>query len=376
MNIVIDSDIPYLRGVLEKHAHVVYREGSSIRREDLLDTDALVVRTRTKCNRSLLEGTRVRFIASATIGYDHIDTEFCRAAGITWTNAPGCNSSSVQQYVGAALVFLSRKVRRPLSAMTIGVIGVGHVGTKVSTLCRALGMQVLQNDPPRARNEGVGTFVDLPTLVDRSDILTLHVPLNRTGPDTTLHLFDAEMFTRLRPDQLLLNTSRGEVVDGQALKSCLAAKGLAGCVLDVWEGEPAIDRQLLERVDIATPHIAGYSADGKANGTAMSVRALATHFGLPLQEWSPGELPPPAQATIEIDGRGLPPGEVMHAAIRHSYDIAADDAALRQSPGAFEELRARYPVRREFPAFRVSLRDAPAAAVEGLKLLGFDVVHQ
>jgi erythronate-4-phosphate dehydrogenase len=376
MNVVIDSDIPFLRGVLEEHAHVVYREGRTIRREHLLDTDALVIRTRTKCDRSLLEGTRVRFIASATIGYDHIDTEYCREAGIAWTNAPGCNSASVQQYVGAALVSLSRTLHRPLTEMTIGVIGVGHVGTKVAALCRALGMQVLQNDPPRARTEGAGAFVDLQTLVDRSDILTLHVPLNRSGPDATMHLFDTRLLSLLRPAQLLLNTSRGEVVDTQALSSCLAAKGLAGCVLDVWEGEPAIDRLLLNRVDIATPHIAGYSADGKANGTAMSVRALAGHFGLPLLEWTPRELPPPSQPIIDIDGRGRTSEDIMHEAVLHSYDIGADDDALRQSPETFEAQRAHYPVRREFHAFHVSLRRAPAAAGEGLKLLGFHVIHQ
>jgi erythronate-4-phosphate dehydrogenase len=374
LKIVIDSDIPFIRGVFEDHARIVYREGGAIGRDDLLDADALIIRTRTKCDRSLLEGTRVRFIGSATIGYDHIDTDYCRVAGISWTNAPGCNSSSVQQYVAAALLTLARTFHWRLSGMTIGVIGVGHVGTKVASLCRTLGMHVLLNDPPRGRTEGGTAFIPLDTILEQADIVTLHVPLNRTGRDCTLHLVDDRFLARLKQHQTILNTSRGEVVDTQALKSLLARKGVTACVLDVWEEEPAIDAELLNLVTLATPHIAGYSADGKANGTAMSVQALSRHFGLPLTGWFPADLPAPPGGDLTIDGEGRTDQEVLDMAVRHTYDIAADDLTLRRNPGTFELQRAHYPVRREFPACTVSLRHANPTVRESLKQLGFHLL--
>jgi erythronate-4-phosphate dehydrogenase len=375
LKIVIDSDIPFIRGVLEEHAVVAYHPGPAIRRDTLLDADALVVRTRTRCDRSLLEGTRVRFVGSATIGYDHIDTDYCRSAGIAWTNAPGCNSSSVQQYVAAALFTLRGRFRDDLSGLTIGVIGVGHVGTKVASLCRLLGMHVLLNDPPRERQEGGASFVPLGAILEHADIISFHVPLNRSGPDRTLHLADDRLLSRLRPDQVLLNTSRGEVVDTAALKSLLGKKGLAGCVLDVWEQEPSIDRTLLNMTTLGTPHIAGYSADGKANGTAMIVQALSRQFELPLDRWYPPAVPPPAQPRLRIDGHGLSRLDILARAILHTYTLADDDSALRHDPGSFEQLRAGYPVRREFPAHTVSVRDVPAPVQECLAGMGFHLLQ-
>lgn len=374
MKIVVDRDIPFLAGVLESRAAVVYREGRSISRTDLLDADALIVRTRTTCDRSLLEGTAIRFIASATIGYDHIDTEYCRQANIAWTAAPGCNSSSVQQYVAAALFSLSDMLGFPLAGKTIGVIGVGHVGTKVAALCRSLGMQVLLNDPPRARREGTGGFVPLETIVEQAEILTLHVPLNRTGEDRTLRLLDERLLARLKPQQVLLNTSRGEVVDSPALKTLLQKKGLAGCVLDVWEHEPAIDADLLGLVDVATPHIAGYSADGKANGTAMSVRALSRFFGLGLDAWFPRDIPLPAETEFELECGHRPAEEILGAAVQLTYNILADDLRLRRSPATFEAQRAGYPLRREFPAYTLRLRNAGAAVASAARAIGFTIV--
>ena len=265
MKIVVDKKIPFINGVLEKHADVVYLEGRDISRKDLLDADALIIRTRTTCNRELLEGTSVRFIASATIGFDHIDTAFCEAKKIFWTNAAGCNSSSVQQYIAGALVCLAEKLDITLSGKTIGVVGVGNVGRKIAKLCEAVGMKTLLSDPPRQRTEGSDCFVSLEKVVEESDIITLHVPLNRNSIDKTLHMGNESFFARLKKGQILINSSRGEVVDSIALKSCLRRGTLAACILDVWEHEPDVDRELLKLVDIGTPHIAGYSADGKAN---------------------------------------------------------------------------------------------------------------
>jgi erythronate-4-phosphate dehydrogenase len=209
--------------------------------------------------------------------------------------------------------------------------------------------------------------------VEESDIITLHVPLNRTGPDRTLHLVDEAFLARLKPHQVLVNTSRGEVVHSGALKAVLERRGLAACVLDVWEQEPLIDRSLLELVTIATPHIAGYSTEGKANGTAMSVQALSRHFGLPLTQWFPPDLPAPRGGPTAIDGTGLSEEEVLSRAVHHSYDITADDRVLRNDPGTFELQRSHYPVRREFPATAVALRGAGERACRALQQLGFRI---
>ncbi|MCX6144203.1 MAG: 4-phosphoerythronate dehydrogenase PdxB [Ignavibacteriales bacterium] len=374
MKIVVDKKIPFINGVLEKYAEVVYLEGREISRSDLLNADALIVRTRTKCNKELLEGTPVRFIASATIGFDHIDTAFCESKKIFWTNAAGCNSSSVQQYIAGALVYLSEKLNLALAEITIGVVGVGNVGSKVAKLCQTIGMQVLLNDPPRERKEGSDGFVSLDTIVEKSDIITLHVPLNRDGIDKTFHMGDESFFSRLRKDQILINSSRGEVLDTGALKSSRRESKLAACLLDVWEHEPEIDRDLLDLVDIGTPHIAGYSADGKANGTSMSVQALSRFFGLDLNAWIPQTVPPPERPIIELDCTGLDQQAIFVRLVRHTYDILTDDRRLRESPQTFEKQRGKYPLRREFTAYTVRLRNASADVRSLARTMGFSII--
>jgi erythronate-4-phosphate dehydrogenase len=376
MKVVIDKDIPFIQGVLEKYAQVVYLPGSGISRNDVADADALIVRTRTKCNEKLLNGTKVRFIASATIGFDHIDTEFCKTHNIQWTNAKGCNSSSVRQYIAASLVHLSDKLEFELAGKTIGIVGVGNVGSKVATLCSTLGMRVLLNDRPRERLEGSEGFVSLKTIVEQADIITFHVPLNRDGEDRTFHLADATFMGRLKPKQTLINTSRGEVIETQALRSVLKQRRVAGCVLDVWENEPEIDLDLLRLVDIATPHIAGYSADGKANGTSMSIQAVSRFFSLGIDGWFPEHVPPPENPTIELDCRNLKKQQVVTTLVARTYDILADDRRLRGSPHTFEQQRATYPLRREFPAFKVSLLNAGNDVRSMVHLMGFGTVAQ
>lgn len=374
MKIIIDNKIPFIKGVLEPYAEVVYKAGAQTTAEDAADADALITRTRTICSSSLLEGSKVRAIATATIGYDHIDTAWCEANGIAWSNAPGCNSWSVKQYISSVLVVLAERHGLSLENLTLGVIGVGNVGSKVADAGRALGMKVLLNDPPRARKEGGEGFVDIDRIVAESDIITIHVPLQKEGGDATWHLFDARRIGSLRADQILINSSRGPVVDNRALKSALQSRSIRAAVLDVWEGEPELDPELVGLLDISTPHIAGYSADGKANGTSMSVRYIAARLGLPLTEWKAEGVPAPAQSLeFSLDAGGKTAQEVLAEAILHTYDVRQDSDALRSDLGAFEKLRGDYMIRREPSAFTIHLEKAPAGLADRLRLLGFNV---
>ncbi|MDD5206813.1 MAG: 4-phosphoerythronate dehydrogenase PdxB [Desulfobacterales bacterium] len=370
MKIVADDHIPFLRGVLEPFATVCYLPGAKIAREDIRDADALLTRTRTRCNGTLLEGSAVRFIGSATIGFDHIDTGFCADRGIHWCNAPGCNAGSVMQYVASALAHLSRKYNLDLAAMTLGIIGAGNVGTKIEKLAKILGMRVLLNDPPRARREGSIGFVSVDSIVREADIITLHVPLNRGGPDRTYHLWDHDFFSSLKKKPFLINTARGETVNTQALKEALTRKKVEGAVMDVWENEPQIDLGLLHRTEIGTPHIAGYSLDGKANGTSMVVRALSRFFNLGLDQWRPDHMPAPEKPVIE----NIPSGaaeQIILACVEATYDVESDSRRLRQSPETFEEQREHYPLRREFPSYVVADPHAWEKAETQLEVLGF-----
>jgi len=375
MKIVCDNKIPFLRGALEPYAEVVYLPGAQTTPEVVRDADAIITRTRTICNEALLKGSSVKAIATATIGFDHIDTAWCEANGIAWSNAPGCNSWSVKQYVCSVLAVLAQRYGLRLDALTLGVVGVGNVGSKVADAGRALGMRVLLNDPPRARAEGPDAFTDLDTIIAESDIVTVHVPLTRGGADSTWHLFDAGRLARMRPSQILINSSRGPVVDNAALKDVLRRGGLKAAVLDVWEGEPDLDPGLVDLLDIATPHIAGYSADGKANGTTMSVRYLARQLGLPLTDWTASGVPAPEQPLrFTMDASGKSAQEVLTEAILYTYDVRRDSDALRGALGAFERLRGDYMIRREPSAFTLELLGGSKELAERLEIIGFKVI--
>ena len=319
MRIVCDNKIPFLKGALEPYAEVVYLPGKDTTPNVVKDADAIITRTRTICNEELLKGSSVKIIATATIGFDHIDTAWCEGNGIEWTNAPGCNSWSVQQYIASLLVSLSRTYGFDPKEKTVGVIGVGNVGSKVARIAALLGFKVVLNDPPRQRREGLKDFVSLDTLIEESDIITCHVPLQRDGEDCTWHLFDEARISTLRKDQILINSSRGEVVDNQALKKALQDRKILAASLDVWENEPAIDAQLLELLYTGTPHIAGYSLDGKANGTTISVQAVARFLDLPCRDWEVTEIPLPAQPVeFSIDCTGKTARQVLAEAIMYT----------------------------------------------------------
>ncbi|MGB8491149.1 MAG: 4-phosphoerythronate dehydrogenase PdxB [Bacteroidales bacterium] len=374
IRIIADTKIPFLKGVLEPYAKVTYLPGNEINRAAAMEADALLIRTRTRCSMELLEGTPVRYIGTATIGYDHIDTEYCEKNNIKWVSAPGCNSSSVQQYIAAALLRIAGESNFSLRGKTIGIIGIGNVGSKVMNLARTLGMRLMLNDPPRQRIEKTDIFVSLDRLLGESDFITLHVPLNMDGTDKTLHMFDSEKFDRVKKGAWLINSSRGEVVDTVALKNALAEERLAGAVIDVWEKEPEIDISLMHMAFLATPHIAGYSADGKANGTSMSVRGLCEFFDIPLKDWYPGSIPQPSEPELTIDCGGKDGEETIRRAVFHTYNIVEDDIKLRFDPSRFEKERENYPVRREFPSYTINLKDCFSEVKTALSDLGFSVI--
>jgi erythronate-4-phosphate dehydrogenase len=371
IRIIADDKIPFLKGVLEPYANVVYLPGKQITSEVVKDASALLIRTRTRCNHDLLEGSKVRFIGTATIGYDHIDTDFCERTGIEWTNAPGCNSSSVQQYVTSALLKLASRPGFILKEKTLGIVGVGNVGSKVEKTAKLLGMNVLLCDPPRARKEGSGKFVPLVNVLQEADIITAHVPLSFIGNDKTFHLFNHKSFNKMKQGAWFINSSRGEVTDTAALKKALKSGKLSGAVVDVWENEPDIDRELLDMSFVATPHIAGYSADGKANGTAMIVNSLSRSFNLPLCDWYPQDVPVPVNTLIEINALKKAGQEIIKEAVLHTYDISGDDSRFRSSPLDFEKQRGDYPLRREFTSYTVTLNGGTKTVRKILEGMGF-----
>jgi len=374
MKIVADDKIPFLKGILEPYADVLYLPGSNITRDSIIDADALLTRTRTKCTEEFLSGTSLKYIGTATIGFDHIDSRYCERNNIFWKNAPGCNSSSVRQYIISALLKMAFESGFRLKDKTLGIIGVGNVGSKVEKFARLMGMKVLLNDPPRERGEGKFAFVNLADLLSESDIVTLHVPLNMVGRDATYHMLDEKRFRNMKKGALLLNTSRGEVIETNALKNALSSGCLGGVVLDVWENEPVVDTQLLSQVNLATPHIAGYSADGKANGTSIIVNSLCEFFNLPLRDWYPPDVPLPADPVIRIDCSGMEDEDVIRKAVFHSYDISEDDRDLRANPSDFEKLRGDYKIRREFPAYSLKLISAPDYLSGMLSDMGFRII--
>ena len=338
MKIVVDDKIPYIRETICQLAdEVVFLSGAAITAADVKDADVLVVRTRTHCNQQLLEGSKVQLVVTATIGYDHLDTQWLDAAGIHWTNCPGCNSGSVAQYVECSLLLLEQQKGLVLRQSTIGIVGCGHVGSKVKAVAERLGMRVLVCDPPlekaNSQEPTANSYVSLDEIERRCDIITFHVPLTRKGQYATWHLADDDFFHRLSRVPYIINTSRGEVVDNKALLSAMEERRVRDAIIDVWEDEPHPDSVLLEKVFIGTPHIAGYSADGKVNADNMVIDAICQHFSLP----HPGLIAPPK----------LPADFTYSGSPLDLYNPMEDSKKLKAASSRFEQLRNNYPLRRE-----------------------------
>jgi erythronate-4-phosphate dehydrogenase len=362
--ILADENIPFAREAFGTLGEVRLKHGRQITHADLAEVDVLVVRSITRVDAALLAGTRVQWVGTATSGSDHVDTADLERLGIAFHAALGCNANAVSEYMAAAWLTLAKARGKTLAGRRVGVVGVGHVGSLVAAKARALGMEPVLNDPPKARETGSDQYRPLHDLLD-CDIITCHTPLTFDGEDPTYRLIGETFLSRLKPGAWLCNAGRGEVVHEAALDRALDEKCLDAVVLDVWEHEPEIDGRLLARVDIGTPHIAGYSLEGKLNGTAMVYRALCAFLGVE-PAWKPEDAIPARAAGLPLGGFGGRDAALAHLdregvasladAVAAIYPILRDDEALRKTVGmtpaergrAFDLLRKAYPVRREF----------------------------
>jgi erythronate-4-phosphate dehydrogenase len=382
MKIVCSDNMPFAEEAFQTIGRPVIRPGRSIGPADVADAELLAIRSTTRIDRRLLDGSPVRFVGTATIGIDHMDTQYMDSQNIRWCYAPGCNANSVSEYVVSALLKTATTHGMSLAGMTLGIVGVGNVGTRVAGKAEALDMRVLLNDPPRERtdiSEGRPAFVPLDELLAKSDIVTLHVPLTRAGPDQTFHMADARFFSKIRKGAVFLNTARGEVVDSWALMTALRRDHVAAAIIDTWENEPLYKQDLLDAIRIGTPHIAGHSFDGKVEGTMAVYRQTCGFLGID-PAWTPhAVMPSPPVPEISFDCSSLTEQQALWAVVREVYDVSEDDRMFRaidgSSPDArgrhFDTLRANYPMRREFHNTTVTLKNGSNALRNKLGLLGF-----
>ncbi len=381
MRIVADENIPYVHEAFDRLGDVRTLMGRGMTAADVADADVLLVRSVTPVNADRLAGSNVRFVGTATIGTDHVDQAHLAERGIGFSSAAGSNANSVAEYVIAQLLTMGGRLGLDWSGRTIGVVGVGNIGRLVVRNAEAMGMRVLQNDPPRARAEGPDAFVDLDTICAEADVITLHTPLIREGIDKTVHLMNAERIRSMRPGSLLMNSGRGPAVDNHALSESLQTGTPRAACLDVWESEPDIDVDLLSKVALGTPHIAGYSFDGKVAGTKMLFDAACRHLELDAT-WDPADnLPEPPVPEVTVYGTAKSDRAVLREVVWRVYDIEADDRRMRalvdtpagERPAVFDRLRKEYPVRREFTNTRVHLVDADESVRQALTVWGFQV---
>ena len=361
MKILVDKDIPFIEGVFEPYAEVQYLSGKEFASSNVKDADALVIRTRTKCNAALLDGSAVKFIATATIGMDHIDLEYCASAGIAVANAAGCNAGGVMQYVFTSLYALACKkgIILPYGSnsapegkrLTLGVIGVGNVGSRVANMGEYMGFEVLRCDPAKEREQTLAfnngymklhefkDYYSLDYLLENSDVVTMHTDLNPTSRG----MAGEEFFSKMKEGAVFINSSRGEVVVDEALLE--SAGKMKGIIIDVWNGEPSLNLKLMEAADIATPHIAGYSYEGKINGTTMAVKAVAEHFGIEgLKEF---KIVPTEKNTNFFCKNELSQNQISEY-FQNIFPIFEHCGDLKQNPQNFELLRSNFKYRREF----------------------------
>ena len=373
MRILADENIPMLE-VFARHGQLRCVAGRSLDRAVLADAEVLLVRSVTQVDPALLAGSQVKFVGTCTIGTDHLDLQYLTQQGIGWASAPGCNARGVVDYVLGTLLALAERDAVDLSKRCYGVVGAGQVGQRLVQVLRGLGWQVLVCDPPRQQAEG-GDYVDLATVLERCDVISLHTPLTQQGEHPTFHLLGAEQLQSLQQGSWLINASRGAVVDNQALKQLLTQRHDVRVALDVWEGEPLVDAGLAQRCDIATAHIAGYSLDGKIRGTRQIYQAFCQHFALA----DSAAIEFPAQSVLAIElAAHTPVEEALRVICRAVYDPRSDDAAFRLSlqgdaltrRAAFDQVRKNYPVRREIPDLQVRVNQPTTELQQMLQALG------
>ncbi|MGF6316645.1 4-phosphoerythronate dehydrogenase PdxB [Pseudomonas frederiksbergensis] len=367
MLIVADENIPLLDAFFAGFGEIRRVPGRAIDCATVEQADVLLVRSVTNVNRALLEGSKVRFVGTCTIGTDHLDLDYFRQAGITWSSAPGCNARGVVDYVLGSLLTLAEIEGADLTQRTYGVVGAGEVGGRLVKVLQGLGWNVLVCDPPRQAAEG-GDYVSLEQIIEQCDVISLHTPLDKQGPQSTWHLFDKNRLNQLKPGAWLINASRGPVVDNAALRQVLLEREDLQAVLDVWEGEPEVDVALAELCVLATPHIAGYSLDGRQRGTAQIYQALCEFLGQPEQVSLDDLLPAPWLSAVTLNADS-DPAWVLAMLCRGVYDPRRDDANFRRSlvghvseqRAAFDALRKHYPLRREIDGLKVRIEgDSPA----------------
>ena len=376
MLIVADENIPLLDAFFAGFGEIRRVPGRSIDRATVEQADVLLVRSVTNVNRALLEGSKVRFVGTCTIGTDHLDLEYFNEAGITWSSAPGCNARGVVDYVLGSLMTLAEIEGVDLTKRTYGVIGAGEVGGRLINVLKGLGWNVKVCDPPRQAAEG-GDYVSLEQIIEQCDVISLHTPLTRSGDGATWHLFDQQRLQQLKPGAWLINAARGPVVDNAALREVLLEREDLQAVLDVWEAEPEVDVALAELCVLATPHIAGYSLDGKQRGTAQIYQAYCEFIGQPANIQLSDLLPVPWLSEVSLHADS-DPAWALAMLCRGVYDPRHDDADFRRSlvgsvaeqRAAFDVLRKQYPVRREIEGLKVRIEGASPVLAKIVAALG------
>ncbi len=378
LNIVVNRNTPLAVEVFSRLGNVTALDTIDVTKRAVRDADILIVRSETKVDGNLLDGSAVRFVGTVTIGTDHIDLDYLASRGIQFASAPGSNSNSVAEYLAAALLVWSQRTQATLRGKILGVVGVGNVGSKVVKVARSLGTDVVLNDPPLQRKEASAAYRPLDELMD-ADFISLHVPLTRSGTDATFHLFGEHRIGKMKPGAVLINTSRGPVAESKAVGTALSTQHLSTAILDVWEDEPTIGADLLNQVMLGTPHIAGYSLDGKVNALRMVYEQVCRFLKIPPEPVNISMEGTPD--SIEISPAGNASGEeaALYSIVRQAYDIELDDRMLREVVSLpmgergrfFMKLRADYRIRREFPRKRVMLSAQHEPLQETLRNLGF-----
>ncbi len=382
MKIIVEANMPFGREAFETLGDVEVVNGRTLSNDQLADVEIMAIRSTTKVTPDLLDGTPVKYVGTATIGTDHFDMDYMDAHGIKYCNAPGCNADSVADYITATLLLIAREKNIELAGKSVGIVGCGNVGSRIVKRAEALGMTVVQNDPPLERETGRSDQYRPISEVMDCDFITLHTPLTKEGQDATYHLADAAFLERMKDTAVLINASRGAVVDCDALKAALKNKTIAAAALDVWEGEPCVDPELMELTIMATPHIAGYSYEGKVNGTVQVFEQICEWIGAEAT-WDVAPLmPEPIVPELTIDASGRSEQDVITEAVFGVYPIDRDDRDMREAHTGgddetrkkkFDTLRKGYPIRREFSYTTLKLNGASENLKKALSGLTFKV---